>query len=133
MGNKSMWADVNTKPVQGALFRIFLSEMMGVPVEYDDDMERRYTHPLLMPLIESERLSLPDGNILENISVVVPVKKVSKLKSNDRKISIQVSKHKSISPRAKPSEKRRSVLGEPKYGTGSEPHWKTGSACYPAL
>ena len=33
MGTKSMWADVNTKPVQVAIFRIFRSEMMGVPVE----------------------------------------------------------------------------------------------------
>ena len=24
-------------------------------------------------------------------------------------------------------------VGEPKYGTGSEPHWKTGSAHYPVL
>ena len=32
MGTKYMWEDVNTKPVQGALFRIFRSEMMGAPV-----------------------------------------------------------------------------------------------------
>ena len=64
MGTKSMWADVNTKPVQGALFRIFRSEMMGVPVEYDDDVERRCTHPLPLPIIETEIVSLPDGNIL---------------------------------------------------------------------
>ena len=133
MGTKSMWADVNTKPVQGALFRIFRSEMMGVPVEYDDDVERRRTHPLLLPLIETERVSFPDGNILKKIAVVVPVKKVAKPGSDNRKRSIQGSKYKSISPRAKPSEKRRSVLGEPKYGPGSEPHWKGGSACYPAF
>ena len=23
------------------------------------------------------------------------------------------------------------MLGDPKYGPGSEPHWKAGSACYP--
>ena len=39
MGNKYMWEDLNTKQVQGALFRIFQSEMMGVPVEYDDDVD----------------------------------------------------------------------------------------------
>ena len=54
MGTKTMWADVNTKPVQGAIFRIFQSDNMGVPVEYDDDVERRRTHPLLLPKIESE-------------------------------------------------------------------------------
>ena len=39
MGMKNMWADVNTKPVQGLLFRKFCHEMMGVPVKYDDDDE----------------------------------------------------------------------------------------------
>ena len=73
MGTKSMWADVNIKRVQGALFRIFQSEMMAVPVEYNDDVKRRQTHPLLLPIIETEIVSLPDGNILEKISVVVPV------------------------------------------------------------
>ena len=53
MGNKSMWADVNTKPVNGEIFRIFRSEMMGVPVEYDDDVDRRRTHPLLLTIIET--------------------------------------------------------------------------------
>ena len=103
---------------------------MGVPVEYDDDVERMRTHPLLLSLIETEIVSLSDGNILKKIAVVVPVNKVSKPGSDDRNRSIQGSKHKSISPRAKPLEKRRSVLGEPKYGTGSEPHWKAGSARY---
>ena len=45
-GTKSMWDDVNTKPVQGGLYRIFRHQMMGVPIEYDDDLERRRTHPL---------------------------------------------------------------------------------------
>ena len=79
MGTKSMWADVNTNPVQGALFRILRSDMMGMPVEYGDDVERRRTHPLLLTLIDTEIVSLPDGDILEKIVVVVPVNKVSKL------------------------------------------------------
>ena len=32
MGTKSMWVDVNTKLVQGAIFRIFQLDMIGVPV-----------------------------------------------------------------------------------------------------
>ena len=60
MGNKSMWADVNTKPVQGELYRIFHHQMMGVPIEYDDDVERRCTHPLLLPEVEA-RFNLPEG------------------------------------------------------------------------
>ena len=96
-------------------------------------MECRGTHPLLLPIIRTERVSLLDGDILERIAVVVPVKKVAIPGSDDRKISIKGSNHKSISPRAKPLEKRRSVLGEPKYGPGFEPHWKTGSDRYPAF
>ena len=68
---------MNTKPVQGALFRIFRSVMISAPFECDDDVERRCTHPLLLPIIDTERVYLPDGDILEKIAVVVPVKKVS--------------------------------------------------------
>ena len=57
MGTKSMWADVNTKPVQGELYRIFRHQMMGVPIEYDYDVERRHTHPLLLPKVEAEGVS----------------------------------------------------------------------------
>ena len=104
-----------------------------MPVEYDDDVERRRTHPLLLTKIETKRVSLPDGNILEKIAVVVPVKKVTKTGSVDKKRTLRGSKRKSISPRFKPLEKRRSVLEDPKYGPGSNPHWKAGSACYPAF
>ena len=73
---------------------------------------------------------MPDGDILEKIAVVIHVNKVAKPGSDNRKRSIQGSKHKPISPRAKPSKKQRSVLGDPKYGLGSKPNCKAGSACY---
>ena len=111
MGTKSMLADINTKPVQGALFRIFQSEMMGVPVEYDDYVERRRTQSLLLPNIETDRVSLPDGDILEKIARVLPVKKITKPGPVDKKGTVRSSKRKLIPPRAKPSEKQRSVLG----------------------
>ena len=116
MGTKFMWADDNTKPVHGALFRIFQSDIMGMLIEYNYDVERRRTHLLLLPIIETERVSLPDGDILKKIAVVVPVEKVSKPGPVDKKRSIQDRKRKSISPKAKTSEKQSSVLGEPKYG-----------------
>ena len=50
-GTDKMWADVNTKPMQGKRFRIMRAKMMGVPAEYGDDVERRRTHQLLMPKI----------------------------------------------------------------------------------
>ena len=70
---------------------------------------------------------------MEKIATVVPVTKVAKPGSDVRKKSIQGNKHKSISQRVKPLEKRKNVLGEPKYGPGSKPHWKAGSARYTAL
>ena len=58
MGTNNMWGDVNTKPTQGKRFRIMRAEVMGVSVDYDDDDERRRTHPLLMTKIELERISV---------------------------------------------------------------------------
>ena len=119
MGTKSMWADVNTKPVQGELYRIFRHQMMGVPIEYDDDVERRRTHPLLLPEVEAEGLPQENSDLLEKVQVIAPAKKVPSFKSLLEKGIIRGKGGKSISPRSKASEKRRSVLGEPKYGTGS--------------
>ena len=48
-GTKEMWADGNTKPLQGAEFRLFRSKVMGISVNYDDDEERVRTRPLLLP------------------------------------------------------------------------------------
>jgi len=44
-----MWADVLTKPKQGAPFRLDRSHLMNIPINYDDDVERSKTHPLLLP------------------------------------------------------------------------------------
>ena len=63
-----------------------------MPVENDDDMERRCTHPLLLTKTETERVSLPDGDILGKIAVVVPVKKVAKPGPVDNKITVRGSK-----------------------------------------
>ena len=75
MGTKDMWADINTKPVQGQLFRIFRAEMMVFAVDYDDDGERKFTHHLLLPKVESEMVSQQDGDLLEKIGIAVPKKK----------------------------------------------------------
>ena len=79
-GTDKMWADVNTKPTQGKRFQVMRGEVMGVSAEYDDDVERRRTHPLLMPKIESERILAADGEILEKVSIVVPAKSPAKKK-----------------------------------------------------
>ena len=71
-GTDEMWGDVNTKPTQGKRFRIMRAEVMGVSVDYDNDNERRCNHPLLMPKVESERISVADGEVLEKVAVVIP-------------------------------------------------------------
>ena len=65
--------------------------------------------------------------------MVAPTKKMPSYKSILEKGRIQGKGGKSISSRSKASEKQRSVLGEPKYGPGSEPQWKAGRTRYPAF
>ena len=125
-----MWGDVNTKPTQGKRFRIMRAEVMGVSIDYDDDDERRRTHPLLMPKIESERISVTDGEILEKVAVVVPVKTPVK---NPTKGTTRGVKEGSIPPIAKQVAKRRSVLGEDKYGPIEGAMWKRVNARFPNL
>ena len=48
-GTKEMWEDDNTRPLQGAGFRLFRSKIMGVTENYDDEAERVRTDPRLLP------------------------------------------------------------------------------------
>jgi len=48
-GTKEMWCDGFTKAKQGAEFYEQRSHVMNCPKNYDDDEERRRTHPLLLP------------------------------------------------------------------------------------
>ena len=51
---------------------------MGVSAEYDDDVERRRTDPLLMPKIDCEQTSAADVKILEKVAIVAPARPPSK-------------------------------------------------------
>ena len=51
-----MWSDVLNKPKQGGPFRKDRTMLMGVPVEYDDNVEYRRTHKELLPSNEKENL-----------------------------------------------------------------------------
>ena len=77
-GTDEMWAYVNTKTTQGKRFRVMHGHVMGISEDYDDELERRHTHPLLLPKIESERLSAIDGEALEKAAVVTPKKRPTK-------------------------------------------------------
>ena len=116
---KEMWADVNTKPLQGQLFREMRSKLMGVPVDYDDNEERRNTHPKLLPEAELEGvISRSDVEVLRKatgISGPPPPKK-------------------SIAPASKTAPQRRSVLDGMKYGPGPRPVWADpGTLRFPNL
>ena len=106
---------------------------MRVPVEYDDDVEIRNTHPMLLPRIENERLTIPETELLKEIAVLAPAKRRPKTKKVSKRVITRGSDSKSISPRTGATAKRRSVLGEEKYGPGSEPQWKAGGTRYPNL
>ena len=77
-GTDEMWSDVNTKPTKGKSFRVMGGHVMGISEDYDDNVERRRTHPLLLPKIESERLLEIDGEVLEKAAIVTPKKRPTK-------------------------------------------------------
>jgi hypothetical protein len=49
MPTDKMWADINTKPLQGKGFRVMRAQLMNVPEDYDDAVERRCTPTSLLP------------------------------------------------------------------------------------
>ena len=51
-GTKEIWDDMNTNLLQGVKIRATRSQVMGIEVECDDNMERRRTHSLLMYKVE---------------------------------------------------------------------------------
>ena len=107
--------------------------MMGVSVEYDDDIERKNTHPMLLPKMENERLTILEPELLKEIAVLAPVKLKPTIKKVQKMGITRSSDSKLISLRTSATAKQRSVLGEGKYGPGSEPQWKIGGTRYPNL
>ena len=53
---EKMWSNVLNKPKQGGPFRKDRAMLMGVPVEYDDDVEYHRTHQELLPNSDKENL-----------------------------------------------------------------------------
>ena len=118
-GTDEMWDDVNTNPTQGKRSRVIRGHVMGISEDYDNNVERRRTHPLLLPKIGYERLSVIDGEVLEKSSIVTPEKQSTN--KTEKRTNV------SFPPRAMPAEKQRSVLGEGKYSPSVEPAWKAGN------
>ena len=65
--------------------------------------------------------------------MLAPAKRKPTIKRILKRGITRGSDSKSVSPRTGATAKRRSVLGEGKYGPGSGPQWKTGGTRYPNL
>ena len=65
-GTGEMWSDMLIKPLQGHLWYVMKSNLMNVPVDYDDKTERRNTHPDLLPTEElDEKVQRENGTVLK--------------------------------------------------------------------
>ena len=106
---KEMWADINTKPLQGQLFREMRSKLMGIDTNYDDDQERRRTHPKLLPRVELE-------GVISKEDVEV-IRRANGIPRGRKPVS------KSTPQRSKAPARRRSVLDGLKHGPGPRPVW----------
>ena len=106
---KEMWADVNTKPLQGKLFREMRAQLMGVPIDYGDDQERRRTHPKLLPRVELNG-AIPKSDLVEVL------RKASGISRKRPPV-------KSTPQAGKAPVGQRSVLDGMKHGPGSRPVW----------
>ena len=114
-----MLADIYTTSVQRSDFRYLCSEMRGIPVEYDDDIERRQTHPLLLPKLEQVCISHTGSKTLESITVATTLCEQSGFKlivPENVKVFLGMPSSKKlpqrvlISSRALPIADRRGVL-----------------------
>ena len=52
-GMELMWDNSNMTILQGSGFWVFRSVLMGISSDYNDGVERRNTHPLLLPKAET--------------------------------------------------------------------------------
>ena len=91
----TMWSDILTKPKQGKAFRVMRGVLMNIPEDYDDEVERRNTHPDLLPKFEANPAGSYDKDTLRTV--------VDQDKTLTRRTTVSSTKS---------SGHRRSVLGE---------------------
>ena len=102
-GTKEMWVDVNTKLLQGAGLRLFRSKIMGIPENYDNEVERVRTHPQLLP--KPKEAGVVSSTNLQVLSKALGVKG----QDHDRQ--------KGLTPSATPAPpEQRSVLDNDNFG-----------------
>ena len=123
-GTEEMWADGDTKSLQGAGFRLFRPKIMGIPEDYDDEAERVRTRPLLLPKPK-------EAGMVPSADLQVLAKTLG-VKGQDH------GRQEGSTPPMTPAPSgRRSVLYNDKFGPGNRPIWdmKEGrvSSRYPDL
>ena len=85
---------------------------MGNQPDYDDNVECRNTHPLLLSRAKAE-------GIISKQDINVPRRAIGPTEDQEHKTDV---KSKLISP-VNTVVKRRSLLDDKIYGPGSRPHW----------
>ena len=68
---EEMWSDVLTKPLQGMLFKRMRAKLINVEVNYDDEIEHKNAHLMLLPQAV-EDLSSETVEILAKSRVLKP-------------------------------------------------------------
>ena len=92
---------------------------MGIPVEYDDNVERQRAHPLLMLKIEPMSLSRDDTKVLKKVEVIVPARVGVRFKKGTKQGSTKL-----VLTKQKLVPKQRSALDCEKHSPGSGPQWQ---------
>ena len=73
-----MWANINTKALQGILFYKIHGRLMGIGEDYDDDIEKFNNHPDLLTSQEcADHVSAENTSVLVKVEDIVKVLEVS--------------------------------------------------------
>ena len=101
--------------------------MMGVPIDYDDDVERKRTHLLLLLKPEPIKMTVSDEQMLKEIKVLAPTPKKTRSSQRATKGIMRGKAKKSTSSRSKLQQDKGVCWREPKrvreYGSVSGPQW----------
>ena len=83
-----MWSNVLTKPQQGILFRKIRAVLMNFAENYDDDLERTNTHPMLLPqkveTLQDETIKILKKSGVASVSHKKRISNPAKVSANKR-------------------------------------------------
>ena len=117
-----MWADINTKALQGSLFYKMRARLMGVDENYHDKLERLATHLDLLPQ-ETQECGISDENkeLLHKAGAICTLMAATKISlptaTGNTQTAVAVLLLMKLMTRgtSKSSSHRRSVLGYKDY------------------